>query len=59
MARTAALRGITGDIKEYTPLSAFGTDIRRLLGGDGITALVALPVGQVALGTYISREPAI
>jgi hypothetical protein len=59
MTWAATFRSITGNIKKLAPFSAFGTDIRWFLGGDGVTTLVAFPVSQVAGRAYISYEPSI
>ena len=56
MARSTTFRGVTGDVEEIARLMAFGTDLRRNGSCDGISALVALPVGQAAIWTNIPDE---
>jgi hypothetical protein len=56
MARSTTFRGVTGDVEEIARLMAFGTDLRRSGSCDGISALVALPVGQAAIWTNIPDE---
>ena len=53
MTRPATFRGVTGDVEEIAFLMALGTDLGRSGGCDGISTVVALPVGQAATWTDI------
>jgi hypothetical protein len=56
MIRTAAFRRITGDVEEITLLMAFRADLRGSGRCDGVSTVVALPVGQAATWTNIPDE---
>jgi len=56
MARTATFRRITGDVEEIALLMAIGTDLRGSGRSDGVSTVVALPVGQAAIWTNIPDE---
>jgi hypothetical protein len=45
----AAFRGVAGDIEKIRFLMAAGTFIRRLSRGDGVLAIAATPIRQIAL----------
>jgi len=56
MTRTATFRGVTGDVEEIALLMAIGTDLRRCGRCNGVSTVVALPVGQAATWTNIPDE---
>jgi hypothetical protein len=56
MTWTTTFRRITGYVEKIALFMAFGTDLRRSGSCDGISALVALPVGQAAIWTNIPDE---
>jgi len=56
MAWTATFRGITGNVEEIALLMAIGTDLRGSGRCNGVSTVVALPVGQAAIWTNIPHE---
>jgi len=56
MAWTATFRCITGNVEEIALLMAIGTDLRGSGRCNGVSTVVALPVGQAAIWTNISHE---
>lgn len=56
MARTATFRGVTGDVYEIAPRMAIRTDLRGSGRCNGVSTVVALPVGQAATWTNIPDE---
>jgi len=56
MTWTATFRGIRGDVEEIALLMAIGTDLRGSGRCNGVSTVVALPVGQAAIWTNISHE---
>jgi hypothetical protein len=57
MSRPAAFRGVAGDVDKVRFLVAAGTFLRRLGGGDGVLAITATPIRQIALGADIPHKP--
>ena len=53
LSRPTTLRRIAGDVMKNSFLVATGTFIRRLKRGDGIPALAATPIRQIALRANI------
>ena len=56
MARTATLRGVTGDVEEIAFFLAFRADVGGDCRGDSVAAIVTFPVGQAAIWTNIPDE---
>jgi hypothetical protein len=56
MARTATFWRITGDVEEIALRMAIGTDFRGSGRSDGVSTIVALPVGQAAIWTNIPNK---
>ena len=56
MSRAAAFRGIAGDIEKISFLMTAGTFFRRPGGADGVAAIAAAPVRQVALRADIPHK---
>ena len=56
MARTATFWRITGDVEEVALFMTLWTDLRGSGRCDGISTVVALPVGQAAIWTNIPDE---
>jgi hypothetical protein len=56
LSRSTTFRRITGDVVKNSFLVATRTFIRRLNRGDGIPAIAATPIRQIALRADIPRE---
>lgn len=56
MARTTTFRGIAGDVEEIALLMAIGADLWGSGRRNGVSTVVALPVGQAAIWTNIPDE---
>ena len=56
MAGTSTFRGITGDVEKIALFMALGTDLRWSGRCNGVSTVVALPVGQAAIWTDIPDE---
>ena len=56
LSRPTTLRRIAGDVVKNSFLVATGTFIRRLNRGDGIPAIAATPIRQIALRADIPCE---
>jgi hypothetical protein len=56
MTRSPTFRGVTGDVEEIAFLMAIGTDLRGCRRCNGVSTVVAFPVGQAATWTNIPDE---